>query len=162
MSNLPRVLVDNACYHLIARGNQKQQVFLDKKDFKEYLNRLRYYKKKFDFKLYAYCLMPNHIHLMGQIEVAKNLSKFMHGVTLSYTAYFNNKYTEVGHLWQGRFKNKVIVKDQYLIDCINYIELNPVRKELVKTPNEYIWSSYRERVFDNNLAGVKMLDELTL
>ena len=159
MANLPRLLVEGACYHLIARGNQKQRVFLDEEDFKEYLIRLRQYKKKFDFKLYAYCLMPNHIHLVGQIEVAKNLSKFMQGITLSYALYFNQQYTGVGHLWQGRFKNKVIAKDRYLVDCINYIELNPVRAEIVNAPHEYPWSSYRERVLDN---GFKILNGLTL
>ena len=159
MPNLPRVLVENACYHLIARGNQKQKVFLDEKDFEEYLERLKRYKKKFDFKLYGFCLMPNHVHLVGQIEVAKNLSKFMQGVTLSYVIYFNQKYNDVRHLWQGRFKNKVIVNDRYLVDCISYVELNPVRAEIVNAAYSYPWSSYRERVLDN---GYNLLDEITL
>jgi putative transposase len=159
MPNLRRVLIENACYHLIARGNQKRRIFPDKTDYEEYLERLRKYKKKFDFKLYAYCLMPNHIHLVGQIEVPKNLSKFMHGLTLSYAAYFNDKYESVGHLWQGRFKNKVITKDRYLVDCVNYIELNPVRAEMVNAPYEYVWSSYKERVLD---AKPKMLNGIQL
>lgn len=159
MPKLPRLLVENACYHLIARGNQKQRVFMDEKDYQEYLERVKIYKRKFGLRLYGYCLMPNHIHLVGQIEVAKNLSKFMQGVALSYTLHFNDRYTKVGHLWQGRFKNKVIVKDQYLVDCISYIELNPVRGKKVNTPYEYPWSSYRERVLGN---GVKILDKLSL
>jgi len=159
MPNVPRLLVENACYHLIARGNQKQRVFMDERDYREYLQRVRIYKKKFDLRLYGYCLMPNHVHLLGQIEVAKNLSKFMHAITRSYTAYFNDKYTKVGHLWQGRFKNKVIVKDQYLVDCISYIELNPVRAKIVNTPYEYPWSSYRERALGGR---VKLLNEFTL
>ena len=160
MPNMPRLLLENACYHIMARGNQKQKVFLDEKDCQEYLERVKVYKRKFDFKLYGYCLMPNHIHLVGQIEVAKNLSKFMQGVSLSYTAYFNDKYTKVGHLWQGRFKNKVIAKDRYLVNCISYIELNPVRAEIVNTAYEYPWSSYRERALDDGFF--KILDELSL
>ncbi len=159
MPNVPRVLVENACYHLNVRGNQKQRTFLVEKDFQEYLARLKTYKNKYDFKLYGYCLMPNHIHLLGQPKQAKDLSKFMQGINLSYTTYFNEKYTKVGHLWQGRFKSKVIVKDQYLLDCINYIELNPVRAGIVNTPSEYPWSSYRERVLDSKS---KMLDQFTL
>lgn len=159
MPNIPRLLIENACYHLIARGNQKQKVFLGEKDYHEYLERLKAYKKKFDFRLYGYCLMPNHVHLLGQIEVTGNLSKFMQGIALSYALHFNNKYAKVGHLWQGRFKNKVIAKDQYLVDCINYIELNPVRAEIVKAPHEYIWSSYKERVLG---SGLKILNKLTL
>ncbi|MFC1632395.1 transposase [Candidatus Omnitrophota bacterium] len=162
MSNLPRMLLENACHHITARGNQKQKVFLEEVDCREYLERLKRYKKKFAFQLYAFCLMPNHIHLLGQIDKGKDLSKFMHGVSLSYTAYFNRKYTKVGHLWQGRFKNKVITKDQYLLDCINYIEVNPVRNTMVNTVSEYPWSSYRERVFGDGIDGVKMLDQLAV
>jgi putative transposase len=158
MSNLPRILVENACYHLIARGNQKQRVFLDEQDFGEYLRRLKKYKRKFGFSLYAYCLMPNHIHLVGQIKEAKKLSKFMHGVSLSYAAYFNNKYAGTGHIWKGRFKNKVILKDRYLIDCLSYVELNPIRGQLANAAYEYPWSSYKERVLN---TGPKILDELT-
>ena len=159
MPSTPRLLIENACYHLMARGNQKQRVFLDEEDSREYLERLKIYKKKFDFKFYGYCLMPNHVHLVGQIEVAENLSKFMQGVTLSYALYFNDKHTKVGHLWQGRFKNKVITKDRYLLDCISYIELNPVRAEIANAPHDYSWSSYRERVLGN---GFKLLDDIIL
>ncbi|MBN3038966.1 MAG: transposase [Candidatus Omnitrophica bacterium] len=154
-----RVLVENACYHLMARGNQKQLTFREEEDYKEYLQILRKYKVRFKFKLYAYCLMPNHIHLIGQIEAVKDLSKFVQGMHLTYTLYFNQKYSKVGHLWQGRFKSKVILKDKYLIDCLHYIELNPVRRRLVDTPYQYPWSSYRERELGD---GFKILDQIQL
>ena len=131
----PRVLLDNVCYHIITRGNQKQKVFRDALDHQEYLNRLRKYKKRYDFSLYAYCLMPNHIHMLGQIQDTSGLPHFMSSLLRSYTAYFNNKYDKVGHLWQGRFKTKIILKDRYLIDCINYIEQNAVRANLVQVAN---------------------------
>jgi len=83
----------------------------------------------------------------------------MQGLSRSYTAYFNQRYKKVGHLWQGRFKSKVIVKDNYLIDCIHYIELNPVRANMVKTASDYVWSSYRERVILQDING-RLLDEL--
>jgi putative transposase len=105
--------------------------------------------------------MPNHVHLIGQLQQKENLAKFMQGLNSSYTAYFNYKYRKVGHLWQGRFKSKVIVKDRYVLDCINYIELNPVRVNLVETPYTYQWSSYQER----NLGVAvekQILDELSL
>lgn len=85
----------------------------------------------------------------------------MQGVSRSYTAYFNKRYKKVGHLWQDRFKSKVIVKDNYLIDCIHYIELNPVRANLVKTAADYEWSSYRERILAQGING-KLLDELQI
>ena len=89
--------------------------------------------------------MPNHIHILGQVTKATNLSKLIQVANRTYTAHFNNSYKKVGHLWQGRFKSKVIVKDQYLINCINYIECNPTRANIVSNPDEYMWSSYRER-----------------
>ena len=155
----PRILIENASYHIITRGNQKQQIFLDEADFKVCLLNLRRYKKKHRFLLYGFCLMPNHIHIIGEPREAKNLSKFMHGFLRSYTVHFNQRYKKVGHLWQDRFKSKVIVKDKYLIDCINYVELNPVRAGLVKAALDYHWSSYRERVLDKNVDG-KLLDPL--
>jgi len=90
--------------------------------------------------------MPNHVHLLGQLVNPAFLSKFMHGLNRTYTLYFNNKYGEVGHLWQGRYKSKVIAKDKYLLDCINYIESNPIRSGLTDGLLEYTWNSYRGRV----------------
>lgn len=162
MSTSTRVLIENGCYHIIARGNQKQNVFLEDVDFKAYLKRLMKYKRKFDFKLYGFCLMPNHVHLVGQIRIPKNLSKIMQAVTRSHTAYFNNKYLKVGHLWQGRFKNKIIAKDQYMVDCINYVELNPIRAGIVDILSEYQWSSYRERALNKLFFDYKLIDQLPL
>ncbi len=155
----PRLLLANACYHIITRGNQRQQIFRDKEDHLAYLLRLRRYKKRYGFLLYGFCLMPNHIHMVGEPKELTNLAKFMQTLTRSYTAYFNKRYNKVGHLWQGRFKSKVIVKDNYLIDCTHYIELNPVRANMVKAASDYQWSSYRERVLLKGTNG-KLLDEL--
>jgi len=141
----PRVLLEGACYHIMVRGNRKRNVFNEDKDFLEYLERVKKYKRKHKIRIYAFCLMPNHIHLVGEIQEKGSLAKFMHGINRSYTAYFNDKYGKVGHLWQGRFKSKVVIKDRYLLDCINYIEQNPVRAKITRTPERYKWSSYKER-----------------
>ncbi|MDP3791417.1 MAG: transposase [Candidatus Omnitrophota bacterium] len=155
----PRIVLDNVLYHIMTRGNQKQKVFIEESDFGEYLDRVRRYKRKYKFRLYGFCLMPNHIHLIGAVEDKENLAKFMHGINRSYTSYFNEKYHKVGHLWQGRFNSKIITMDPYAIDCMNYVELNPVRAEMVRMPSEYRWSSYRER----NLGGNNdLLDSLEL
>ena len=161
MPSGPRLLLDNVLYHIISRGNQQQKTFIDNEDFEYYLMRLRKYKRRYEFLLYAYCLMPNHPHILGEIKNPKDLSCFMHDLTRSYTAYFNKKYKKVGHLWQGRFKSKIVTKDQYLIDCINYIELNPVRAGLVKSPMDWPYSSYRERVLDAD-KRYSILDDLVI
>ena len=160
MPAAPRSYIDNGCFHIISRGNQKQRIFNKPDDYVKYLVLLKKYKKKCLFKVYGYCLMPNHIHVVGQIERATNLSKLIQIVHKTYTTYFNSTYNKVGHLWQGRFKNKVMVKDQYIINCINYIECNPVRAKIVASPEEYIWSSYRERSLLN--CKFKLLDPLVL
>ncbi len=157
----PRLLIDKACYHIITRGNQQQAVFLLEKDYQRYISSLRKYKKKYNFLLYGFCLMSNHVHLLGEPVEIKNLAKFMQCLNRSYTGYFNKRYQKVGHLWQGRFISKIIVKDRYLLDCIQYIELNPVRANIVKTAADYAWSSYKERLL-TVVTKDKLIDDLQL
>ena len=161
MPNGARIVLDNVFYHIMTRGNHKLAIFNEVRDFDEYLIRLKRYKYKYKFKLYGYCLMPNHIHIVGEIADKKHLAKFMHGLNRSYTAYFNDKYGKVGHLWQGRFVSKIIVKDRYAIDCINYVELNPIRARMANAPHEYVWSSYKERNLNMD-ASEGLLDKLIL
>jgi len=145
MPRKARLLVKNVCYHIIQRGNQKQAVFRESADFEKYLEILLHYKIKYRFKVYAYCLMPNHVHLIMEVRQHNELSKVMQGVGLTYALWFNKKYGKAGHLWQDRFKSMIIQKDRYLIDCLNYIEYNPLRANLVSSPMDYKWSSWKDR-----------------
>ena len=151
MPRAARITLENGCYHIITRGNQKQLVFLDAQDYKKYLTFLSKYKKRYKFKLYCFCLMPNHVHLIIEVEDPNNLSKIMKTLNLSYTLHFNTRHKKVGHLWQDRFKSKVIQKDAYLLECINYIEANPIRASLVSSANEYLWSSYNLKNDNNSI-----------
>ena len=94
--------------------------------------------------------MPNHIHLLIDSTSSRNISKFMHWLNRGYTAYFNTKYELVGHLWQGRFISKPIIKGYYLIHCATYIETNPIRANLANDIASYEWSSYKERCLLSN------------
>jgi len=141
----PRVLIDQVAYHVIVRGNQRQKTFKQKEDYLKYLKLIKKYKNKYRARIYAYCLMTNHIHLLIDPEDKNNLKKIMHGVSMSYSKYFNYKYRKCGHLWQTRYKNYAIQKDQYLINCATYIELNPVRAMICQRPEDYPWSSYKGR-----------------
>ncbi|NQU95650.1 MAG: transposase [Candidatus Omnitrophica bacterium] len=152
-----RILIEYACYHIITRGNQKQRIFSENNDHARYLGILKRAKKKYKISLYSYCLMPNHVHLLIEAEEVEKISKFMQWVNRGYTACFNSKYDKVGHLWQGRFKSKPILKGEYLVHCSTYIEENPVRANMVDDPVKYKWSSYRERCL---IAGKSMLDEI--
>jgi len=159
MINPTRSFIDNACYHITTRGNQRQNIFFDPQDRLRYLSILKKAKRKYGILLYSYCLMSNHIHILIQASHSRNISKFMHWVNRGYTAYFNAKYEQSGHLWQGRYRSCPIVKGQYLINTATYIENNPVRAGIANDPSDYIWSSYRERclfVKKNMLDPLKM------
>ncbi len=159
MPRISRTLIECACYHIITRGNQKQKVFKSDDDHIRYITILKKAKKKYKVSLYSYCLMPNHVHLLVEPESIANLSGFMHWLNRGYTAYFNAKYQKVGHLWQGRFKSKPIVKSQYLINCAEYIEANPVRAKIVTDIAAYPWASYNERCLS---ANKDILDEMLI
>lgn len=148
-----RPFLDNSIYHIMARGNRKQATFLEEVDFLKYTDLVRHYKNKYHFQLYGYCLMPNHVHLILEIRKALHLAKIMQGLNLTYALWFNKKYKKVGHLWQGRYKSMVIQKDKYLLDCIAYVELNPVRASMVISAFNYRWSSWQTR-FANKKDGL--------
>jgi len=156
MPRQARLILDNVCYHIITRGNQRQTVFRENMDCRTYFKLISKYKERYKFKIYGWCLMNNHVHLVIESEF---LSKVMHAIDLSYAQYFKYKYKTIGHFWQDRYKSYVIQKDKYLINCISYIEYNPIRAKIALRPEDYEWSSYRARILgeDNRL-----LDEIVL
>ena len=156
MPRQARLLLDNGCYHVITRSNQRQTIFKEQDDFNIYLELLYRYKKRYNSKIYGFCLMNNHVHLVMESD---KLSKAMHGINLSYAQYFKYKYRTTGHFWQDRYKSFVIQRDRYIINCITYIEYNPVRAEIVSRPEEYPWSSYTARILGKNN---KLLDSVIL
>jgi len=142
MTRKPRVHFPGAFYHVIARGNGGQKIFRDKQDYKSYLSFLKEYKARFHFVLYAYTLMPNHLHLLLEMSETP-LSRLMQILQFRYTRNYNIKYKKWGHLFQGRYKAIVCEKDSYFLELSAYLHLNPVRAGLVERPHQYPWSSYR-------------------
>ena len=142
MARRPRLFAPGLLYHVIARGNQRQSTFLDDQDYRAYLTRLATYRIRYGVILYAYCLMPNHVHLLLQPSDAP-LAKFMQGLQQSYTQRFNRVHDKVGHLFQGRYKAIVCETDAYLATLVRYIHLNPVRAGLADDPEGYLYSGHR-------------------
>ena len=141
MARKRRIELAGTLYHVLARGNQRQKIFRSKRDFVRYLDFLAQYKERYRFFLFAYVLMPNHVHLL--VETAQvPLSKILQGLNQSYTMYFNRKYETVGHLFQGRYKAIICDRDEYLLTLIKYIHLNPVRAAAAQRPDDYPWSSH--------------------
>ena len=128
-------------YHVIVRGNQRQKTFLNDRDYQAYLDRLAKYRRKYNYSVHAYCLMPNHVHLLVESS-AHPLAKFMQGLQQSYTQYFNLKHHKTGHLFEGRYKAIICEKDEYLLELVRYIHLNPVRAAIVKNPGQYPYSGH--------------------
>lgn len=148
MARRARIEYEGAFYHVITRGNQRQKIFRDEKDYSKYLEILSRYKSQYKFHLYSYVLMNNHVHLLLETREIP-LSKIQQGINQSYTMYFNKRYKTVGHLFQGRYKAILCDKDTYLLSLIKYIHHNPLRAKAAKQPEDYKWSShlnYVERV----------------
>jgi REP element-mobilizing transposase RayT len=141
MARKPRVEFDGAFYHVIVRGNQRQRTFHDDRDRQNYLERLEHYRQRYGFRLYAYVLMANHVHLL--IETKRvGLSRIMQGIQGSYTQSYNRRHRKVGQLFQGRYKAILCDRDAYLLELVRYIHLNPARLKVPHNPWRYRWSSH--------------------
>lgn len=127
----------------MTRGNNKNIVFKSDEDYFYYLRLVSKYKIEHPFDLYHYCLMPNHTHFLIQTKKALDFSTFMKKLNLAYFHHYNKEYGWVGHFWQDRYKSQAVGKDVYFIQCGKYIELNPVRANIVGNPLDYQYSSYR-------------------
>lgn len=147
MARKPRIEFPGAFYHVVSRGNQRQNIFHDKSDHLAYLNRLEHYRKKYRVTVYAFILMSNHVHLLVETKDAP-LSKFMQGLQFTYTQYYNRKYSKVGHLFQGRYKAILCDRDAYLLELVRYLHLNPARMKRSVDPWKYQWSSHRAYMGD--------------
>jgi putative transposase len=142
MARRPRLFAPGLLYHVIVRGNQRRKTFLSEADYHAYLERLGRYRRKFGYTAHAFCLMPNHVHLLVESS-QEPLAKFMQGLQQSYSQYFNLRHHQTGHVFQGRYKAIVCQKDEYLLQLIRYIHLNPVRAGMVKEPEQYVYSGHR-------------------
>lgn len=145
MARPPRLSLPCYPHHVIQRGNNRQPIFFTEKDYEMFLDCLREAKRKCRARLYAYVLMTNHVHLLLEPEQEGDLGRFMQSVGRRYVRYLNDAHERTGTLWEGRFKSAVVSRDEYLIMCSRYIELNPVRARMVRHPRDYRWSSYHRR-----------------
>ena len=132
-------------YHVINRGNMRMQVFEDEEDYDYFLDLLKTAKKKFGVEIHAYCLMPNHFHLLLVPKEEKSLSRFMQWVMTSHVRYYHKKHKSSGHVWQGRFKSFIVEQESYYITLIRYIEANAKRAKLVKKAEAWLYGSLSER-----------------
>lgn len=143
MARALRVEYPGAYYHVMNRGNGREDIFKSDRDRERFLGYLGKAVERFAIVIHTYCLMKNHYHLLVETPEA-NLSRAIQWVNVSYAAYYNRKRRRSGHLFQGRFKAILIDADEYLKHLSRYIHLNAVRAKIVVRPHDYKWSSYRE------------------
>ena len=141
MARGKRAKSESGIYHVMLRGNNKQQVFFDVEDYFRFLSVLGMCKGICGFKIYAYCLMDNHIHLLIQ-EGEEPLDKVFKRIGVRFVGWYNAKYKRCGNLFQGRFKSIPVNDDEYFITVMRYIHQNPVKAGIVKKCSDYDFSSY--------------------
>lgn len=147
MPRQARLLLPNCPHHIIQRGHNRQVVFAADDDYCYYLETLKHWKAELGCKVYAYCLMTNHVHLvLDPGEHPEHISLLMKRLAGRQSRYVNRLEGRSGTLWEGRYKSSPIQADQYLLACCRYVELNPLRAGMVDDPAAYRWSSCPAKV----------------
>ena len=143
MALLPRISPVGVPVHIIQRGNNRQVCFVSDEDHGAYAGWLKEYSEKYKVDIHAWVMMTNHVHLLYTPRQEGAVSRMMQALGRRYVRYFNFEYLRSGTLWEGRFKSCLVQEERYLLEVYRYVELNPVRAEMVTDPCEYRWSSYQ-------------------
>jgi putative transposase len=143
MARLPRLTVPGYPHHIIQRGNNRQAIFAGPTDYELLLSLIDEHARKQQVAIHAYVLMSNHFHLLATPETAEGIPQMMQAVGRRYVRTYNLRHGRTGTLWEGRYKSTLIQAERYLLACMVYIDLNPVRAGMVADPANYPWSSYQ-------------------
>lgn len=142
MARKPRFALPGVPQHVIQRGNNREPCFYAGEDYYRYLHDLQEAAEKNQAVIHAYVLMTNHVHLLVTPATSHSIRYMMQDLGRKYVRYINHTYRRTGSLWEGRYKASLVDSEAYLLTCMRYIELNPVRAGMVTHPGEYKWSSY--------------------
>ena len=142
MARLARVSAPGYPYHVIQRGNNRQRIFTCDADREFMRELLAENATRFDVAIHAYVLMDNHFHLLLTPDSSDGLPKMMQAVGRTYVRHFNDKYQRSGTLWEGRYKSALVQTERYLMACMVYLDLNPVRAGMVTRPQDFVWASH--------------------
>lgn len=152
-----RIEYEGALYHVTSRGNAGQDIFLGDEDRRVFLEILGQTVERFTWHCHAYCLMPNHYHLLVETG-APTLSRGMRHLNGVYTQSSNRRHARTGHLLQGRFKAILVERETHLLEVARYVVLNPVRAGLARSPRDWAWSSYRATAGESRCPGFLTVD----
>ena len=143
MPRKPRFFLPGVPVHIVQRGHSREPVFFENSDYSAYLEWLSEAAIRYDCDIHAYVLMTNHVHILATPKDKQGISRMMQYMGRRYVPYINYSYGTSGSIWEGRYKSSMIHDEQYLLTCMRYIELNPVRANMINNPAQYQWSSYR-------------------
>jgi putative transposase len=146
MARLPRLTVPGYPHHIIQRGNNRQPIFADRADYELLLGLIDEHARKQQVAIHAYVLMSNHFHLLATPETAAGIPQMMQAIGRRYVRNYNLRHARSGTLWEGRYRSTLIQAERYLLACMVYIDLNPVRAGMVADPAEYAWSSHQHYI----------------
>lgn len=150
MARLPRLTVPGYPHHIIQRGNNRQPIFSSSADYEMLLTVLDEHARKAGVAVHSYVLMSNHFHLLATPDTAVGIPEMMQSVGRRYVRYFNQSQARTGTLWEGRYRSTLIQAERYLLACMVYIDLNPVRAGIAEAAGDYPWSSYAHYVGRRN------------
>ncbi len=142
MPRKPRFYLPNIPVHIVQRGRARQPVFFEDADYQAYLDWLKDAAERYNVEVHAYVLMTNHIHLLATPSDTEGVTRMMQYLGRYYVPYINRTYGLTGSIWEGRYKANIIQDEAYLLACMRYIELNPVRAKMVDSAANYRWSSF--------------------
>ncbi len=154
MARLPRLTVPGYPHHIIQRGTNRQRIVVDDLDRQCLLDLWQEHATEFGVAIHAYVIMDNHFHLLATPDTPQSLPRMMQAVGRAYVRHFNLRHGRTGALWEGRYRSNLIESERYLLACMIYIELNPVRAGMVVHPKDYRWSSHRHHI---GLSSDKLL-----
>lgn len=143
MARLPRLTLPGYPHHVIQRGNNRQSIFAGDDDRRFLLELFETYSRELKVAIHSYVLMGNHFHLLATPETEAGLPAMMQAVGRRYVRHFNTRQQRTGTLFEGRYRSTLIQAERYLLACMVYIDLNPVRAGMVSNPADYLWSSHR-------------------
>lgn len=143
MPRRPRIKLAGIPQHIVQRGINREPCFFAEEDYHCYLHWLQKSAADWHCAIHAYVLMTNHVHILVTSEKPDGIARMMQSIGRRYVQYINRSYRRTGSLWEGRFKSSLVQAEEYLLTCMRYIELNPVRANMVNDPAQYRWSSYR-------------------
>jgi len=153
MPRMDRIIVPGAPHHITHRGNNRENIFRSDTDQELYLKILKKYSEKYKLNIMGYCLMSNHVHIIGVPTRKDSIEKVIRIGHMSYTKLFNYKYNRIGHLWHSRY-HSCVLDDRHLFAALVYVEQNPVRAGIVNYAWQYPWSSASAHIIGQDVKGV--------